>query len=94
MPVMSPSIAGLVLLAALLHAPWNALAKSSGEPHFSIASFPLVSTMQAELKGRAPCGKNFLGHPYYQLLKTNGFELRSLEGRTDGAKHSRMNENL
>jgi drug/metabolite transporter (DMT)-like permease len=42
---MTPSIAGLVLLAALLHASWNAMAKSGGEPQFSIASYRLVSAL-------------------------------------------------
>ena len=42
---MTAFIAGLVLLAALLHASWNALAKSGGEPQFSIASFRLVSAI-------------------------------------------------
>jgi drug/metabolite transporter (DMT)-like permease len=40
---MSPLIVGLVLLAALLHASWNAMAKSGGTPQFSIASYRLVS---------------------------------------------------
>ena len=39
---MSPFIIGLVLLAALLHAGWNAMAKSGGTPQFSIASYRLV----------------------------------------------------
>ncbi len=38
---MSPEIAGLVLLAALLHASWNAMAKSGGTPQYSIASYRL-----------------------------------------------------
>lgn len=42
---MSPSIIGLVLLAALLHAGWNAMAKSGGRPQFSIASYRLVSAL-------------------------------------------------
>ena len=40
---MSPFIIGLVLLAALLHASWNAMAKSGGTPQFSIASYRLIS---------------------------------------------------
>ena len=40
---MTPFIAGLVLLAALLHASWNAMAKSGGTPQFSIASYRLIS---------------------------------------------------
>jgi hypothetical protein len=32
---MTPFIAGLVLLAALLHASWNAMAKSGGTPQAS-----------------------------------------------------------
>jgi len=40
---MTPSIAFLVLLAALLHASWNAMAKSGGTPAFSIASYRLLS---------------------------------------------------
>ena len=42
---MTPAIAGLVLLAALLHASWNAMAKSGGSPQFSIASYRLVSAL-------------------------------------------------
>lgn len=42
---MTPLIAGLVLLAALLHASWNAMAKSGGRPQFSIASYRLVSAV-------------------------------------------------
>jgi drug/metabolite transporter (DMT)-like permease len=42
---MSPLIIGLVLLAALLHASWNAMAKSGGTPVFSIASYQLVSAL-------------------------------------------------
>lgn len=42
---MTPFIAGLVLLAALLHASWNAMAKSGGEPQFSIASYRLISAI-------------------------------------------------
>jgi drug/metabolite transporter (DMT)-like permease len=40
---MSPFIIGLVLLAAILHASWNAMAKSGGTPQFSIASYRLIS---------------------------------------------------
>ena len=39
---MSPSIVALVLFAAILHASWNAMAKSGGSPQFSIASYRLV----------------------------------------------------
>jgi drug/metabolite transporter (DMT)-like permease len=42
---MSPFIIGLVLLAALLHASWNAMAKSGGTPQFSIASYRLISAV-------------------------------------------------
>ena len=42
---MSPLVVGLVLLAALLHASWNAMAKSGGTPVFSIASYQLVSAL-------------------------------------------------
>lgn len=42
---MTPSIVVLVLLAALLHATWNAMAKSGGEPQYSIASYRLVSAV-------------------------------------------------
>ncbi len=42
---MTPSIVGLVLLAALLHAGWNAMAKSGGTPQYSIASYRLVSAI-------------------------------------------------
>jgi drug/metabolite transporter (DMT)-like permease len=34
-----------VLLAALLHASWNAMAKSGGTPQFSIASYRLISAV-------------------------------------------------
>jgi drug/metabolite transporter (DMT)-like permease len=40
---MTPAIAALVLFAALLHAGWNAMAKSGGSPGYSIASYRLVS---------------------------------------------------
>jgi drug/metabolite transporter (DMT)-like permease len=42
---MSPFIVGLVLLAALLHAGWNAMAKSGGSPQYSIASYRLISAI-------------------------------------------------
>jgi len=42
---MTPFIASLVLLAALLHASWNAMAKSGGTPQYSIASYRLVSAV-------------------------------------------------
>ncbi|MDH3636299.1 MAG: EamA family transporter [Gammaproteobacteria bacterium] len=42
---MSPFIVGLVLLAALLHAGWNAMAKSGGTPQYSIASYRLVNAV-------------------------------------------------
>ena len=42
---MSPVIVGLVLLAALLHAGWNAMVKSGGTPQFSIASYRLISAV-------------------------------------------------
>jgi len=42
---MTPAITALVLLAALLHASWNAMAKSGGSPQFSIASYRLVSAL-------------------------------------------------
>lgn len=40
---MTPSIVILVLLAALLHATWNAMAKSGGAPGYSVASYRLTS---------------------------------------------------
>jgi drug/metabolite transporter (DMT)-like permease len=40
---VSPLLIGLVLLAAFLHALWNAMAKSGGSPQFSIASYRLVA---------------------------------------------------
>jgi len=42
---MTPFIIGLVLLAALLHAGWNAMAKSGGTPQYSIASYRLISAL-------------------------------------------------
>ncbi len=40
---MSPDLIALVLFAAVLHAGWNALAKSGGSPLYSIAAYRLVS---------------------------------------------------
>jgi drug/metabolite transporter (DMT)-like permease len=42
---VTPLIVALVLLAALLHASWNAMAKSGGAPQFSIASYRLISAI-------------------------------------------------
>ena len=42
---MTPWIIALVLLAALLHASWNAMAKSGGTPGYSIASYRLTSAL-------------------------------------------------
>lgn len=42
---MSPFVVALVLLAALLHASWNAMAKSGGSPQYSIASYRLISAL-------------------------------------------------
>ncbi|MCP4188548.1 MAG: EamA family transporter, partial [Gammaproteobacteria bacterium] len=42
---MTPLVIGLVLLAALLHASWNAMAKSGGTPEYSIASYQLVGAV-------------------------------------------------
>jgi drug/metabolite transporter (DMT)-like permease len=42
---VTPSIVVLVLLAALLHAAWNAMAKSGGAPVYSIASYRLTSAL-------------------------------------------------
>jgi len=42
---VSPLLIGLVLLAALLHASWNAMAKSGGTPEYSIASYQLLGAM-------------------------------------------------
>ncbi len=42
---MTPFIVTLVLLAALLHASWNAMAKSGGKAQFSIASYRLFSAL-------------------------------------------------
>lgn len=40
---MSPDLIALVLFAAVLHAGWNALAKSGGSPLYSIAAYHLVT---------------------------------------------------
>ena len=42
---MTPVLIGLVLLAAILHAGWNAMAKSGGTPEYSIASYQLVGAL-------------------------------------------------
>ncbi len=42
---MTPLIVTLALSAALLHAGWNAMAKSSANPIFNIAVYQLVSTL-------------------------------------------------
>jgi len=42
---MSSSVIALVLAAAILHASWNAMAKSGGSPEFSIAAYQLVGTV-------------------------------------------------
>ncbi len=42
---MSPTLIGLVLFAAVLHAVWNALAKSGGSPLYSIAAYHLVTAV-------------------------------------------------
>jgi drug/metabolite transporter (DMT)-like permease len=42
---MSPGLVSLVLLAAVLHAGWNAMAKSGGSPVFSIAAYRLVAAV-------------------------------------------------
>ena len=42
---MTPLLIGLVLLAALLHASWNAMAKSGGTPEYSIASYQLIGAL-------------------------------------------------
>jgi len=42
---VTPLVIGLVLFAALLHASWNAMAKSGGTPQFSIASYRLVNAL-------------------------------------------------
>lgn len=42
---MTTFLIALVLTAALLHASWNALAKSSGSPEFSIAAYKLTGSL-------------------------------------------------
>jgi len=42
---MTPFVVGLVLFAAVLHASWNAMAKSGGTPEYSIASYQLFGAM-------------------------------------------------
>ena len=42
---MTPLLVGLVLTAAVLHAVWNAMAKSGGTPEMSIASYQLVGSL-------------------------------------------------
>ncbi len=42
---MTPLIVALALSAALLHAGWNAMAKSGANPVFNIAAYQLVSTL-------------------------------------------------
>ncbi|MGI9335966.1 MAG: EamA family transporter [Gammaproteobacteria bacterium] len=42
---MTPLLVALVLAAALLHAVWNAMAKSGGQPELSIASYQLVGSV-------------------------------------------------
>jgi drug/metabolite transporter (DMT)-like permease len=42
---MTPLLIGLVLTAAVLHAAWNAMAKSGGTPELSIASYQLVGSL-------------------------------------------------
>jgi drug/metabolite transporter (DMT)-like permease len=42
---MSALVIGLVLFAALLHASWNAMAKSGGTPEYSIASYQLLGAL-------------------------------------------------
>jgi len=42
---VTPLVIGLVLFAALLHASWNAMAKSGGTPEYSIASYQLLGAM-------------------------------------------------
>lgn len=42
---MTPILVALVLAAALLHALWNAMAKSGGRPELSIASYQLVGAV-------------------------------------------------
>ena len=42
---MSATIFSLVIAAALLHAVWNSMTKSSGKPELTIASYQLVGTL-------------------------------------------------
>jgi drug/metabolite transporter (DMT)-like permease len=42
---MTSLLVGLVLTAALLHAVWNAMAKSGGHPEYSIAAYQLVGSV-------------------------------------------------
>lgn len=42
---MTPLLVCLVLFAAILHASWNALVKSSGRPEYSIAAFQIVGSL-------------------------------------------------
>jgi len=42
---VTPLLVGLVLLAALLHASWNAMAKSGGTPEYSIAAYQLIGAL-------------------------------------------------
>jgi len=42
---MTPLLIGLVLFAAVLHASWNAMVKSSGRPEYSIAGFQVVGSL-------------------------------------------------
>lgn len=42
---MEPTLVALVLAAAILHASWNAMAKSGGLPEYSIASYQLVGSL-------------------------------------------------
>jgi len=42
---MTTLLVGLVLTAALLHAVWNAMAKSGGRPEFSIGAYQLVGSV-------------------------------------------------
>jgi len=44
---VTTGIVAIVLLAALMHAIWNALAKRGGEPLFSIASYQIAGTVVA-----------------------------------------------
>lgn len=42
---MTPLIVGLALIAAILHASWNAAVKSNDEPLFTIAGFQIVGAV-------------------------------------------------